>query len=349
IFQSSIEEGPYLSETMYAYVKRTSINRPAEMLVFNCPTTTEKYILVQNGTKGEGHWLISNTAMSLWKTIKEMVHLHPRTGKTSMNLGNPDDAALDNDDDVYMSIAQLGKQINGHLIDCQPWLLCIISDMTMRPTCVGGVVVTRSPRMSDVRGSHPGTATGYALLMGSNKSETRVQCFPLVWTHRNNYARTGGRPFKREWCEYEQNTYPAKPQMQLNRFLKNDYCYARRMSLAISGIHIINSLTVLRETETVPTIFSCTGKCHINAPKGKCSPDGGDLGLFGIHVLSEGNTIFVSGGFLEDENVPSSVLKAHIEGGTAAEYRKGVTTERLLLYCLDKPLSHCRTTVMTGI
>ncbi|GAA56999.1 hypothetical protein CLF_111978 [Clonorchis sinensis] len=68
----------------------------------------------------------------------------------------------------------------------------------MRPKCVGGVVVTRSPRMSDVRGSNPGTATGYALLMSSNKSETRVQCFPLVWTHRNNYARTGGRPFKRE-------------------------------------------------------------------------------------------------------------------------------------------------------
>ncbi|GAA51786.1 protein regulator of cytokinesis 1 [Clonorchis sinensis] len=55
-----------------------------------------------------------------------------------------------------------------------------------------------SLRMSDVRGSNPGTATGYALLMSSNKSETRVQCFPLVWTHRNNYARTGGGPFKRE-------------------------------------------------------------------------------------------------------------------------------------------------------
>ncbi|GAA49517.1 GTPase-activating rap/Ran-GAP domain-like protein 3 [Clonorchis sinensis] len=59
--------------------------------------------------------------------------------------------------------------------------------------------------MSDVRGSDPGTATGYALLMSSNKSETRVQCFPLVLTHQNNYAKTGGRPFKREWCEYEHN------------------------------------------------------------------------------------------------------------------------------------------------
>ncbi|GAA56769.1 scavenger receptor cysteine-rich domain-containing group B protein [Clonorchis sinensis] len=34
----------------------------------------------------------------------------------------------------------------------------------MHPVCVGGVVVTRSRRMSDVRGSNPGTATGYALL-----------------------------------------------------------------------------------------------------------------------------------------------------------------------------------------
>ncbi|GAA53587.1 hypothetical protein CLF_110579 [Clonorchis sinensis] len=91
---------------------------------------------------------------------------------------------------------------------------CSDVKIQMRPTCVGGVVVTRLPRMSDVRGSDPGTATGYALLMSSNKSETRVQCFSLVWTHRNNYARTGGRPFKREWCEYEQNAYPAKPRMQ---------------------------------------------------------------------------------------------------------------------------------------
>ncbi|KER26042.1 hypothetical protein T265_06620 [Opisthorchis viverrini] len=33
--------------------------------------------------------------------------------------------------------------------------------------------------------------------------ETPVQCFPLVWTHRNNYARTVTRLFKREWCGYE--------------------------------------------------------------------------------------------------------------------------------------------------
>ncbi|KER26141.1 LOW QUALITY PROTEIN: hypothetical protein T265_14066 [Opisthorchis viverrini] len=70
----------------------------------------------------------------------------------------------------------------------------------MRPTCVGGVVVTRSPRMS---GSYPGTDIGYALLMSSNKSEARVQCSPLVWTHWSNYARTGTRPFERDWCDYE--------------------------------------------------------------------------------------------------------------------------------------------------
>ncbi|KER21042.1 hypothetical protein T265_10545 [Opisthorchis viverrini] len=45
----------------------------------------------------------------------------------------------------------------------------------MRATCAGGIVVTRSPRMSGVRSSNPGTAIGYALLMSSNKSETRVQ------------------------------------------------------------------------------------------------------------------------------------------------------------------------------
>ncbi|KER19412.1 hypothetical protein T265_11805 [Opisthorchis viverrini] len=50
----------------------------------------------------------------------------------------------------------------------------------MRLTCIGVVVVTRSHRVSDVRGWNPGTATGYALLMSSNKSETRVQCFPLT-------------------------------------------------------------------------------------------------------------------------------------------------------------------------
>ncbi|KER26789.1 hypothetical protein T265_06005 [Opisthorchis viverrini] len=66
----------------------------------------------------------------------------------------------------------------------------------MRPMCVGGLVVTRSPRMSDVRGSNPGTAIGYAPPMRSNKSETLVQCFPLVWTHRNNNTRTGMRPLK---------------------------------------------------------------------------------------------------------------------------------------------------------
>ncbi|GAA56351.1 hypothetical protein CLF_110695 [Clonorchis sinensis] len=77
----------------------------------------------------------------------------------------------------------------------------------MRPECVGGVVVTTSPRTSYVRGSNPGAATGYALLMSSNKSETRVQCFPLVWTHRNGYAKTGERPFKRECAPYSPKPY----------------------------------------------------------------------------------------------------------------------------------------------
>ncbi|KER27410.1 hypothetical protein T265_05517 [Opisthorchis viverrini] len=85
----------------------------------------------------------------------------------------------------------------------------------MRPMCVGGVVVARSLRMSDVRGSNPGTAIGHAPLMSSNKSETRVQCFPLVWTHRNNYARIETRPFKREWCGYEQRYLSRKtPKLQ---------------------------------------------------------------------------------------------------------------------------------------
>ncbi|KER23990.1 hypothetical protein T265_08235 [Opisthorchis viverrini] len=38
--------------------------------------------------------------------------------------------------------------------------------------------------------------------MSSNKSETRVQCFPSVWAHQNNYTTTGTRPFKRE-CEIQ--------------------------------------------------------------------------------------------------------------------------------------------------
>ncbi|GAA57619.1 hypothetical protein CLF_112977, partial [Clonorchis sinensis] len=77
---------------------------------------------------------------------------------------------------------------------------CSDVKIQMRPKCVGGVLVTRSPRMSDVRGSNPDTAIGYALLMSSKKSETRVHCFPrLVWTHQNNYARTGERSFKRGW------------------------------------------------------------------------------------------------------------------------------------------------------
>ncbi|GAA52915.1 hypothetical protein CLF_109083 [Clonorchis sinensis] len=46
---------------------------------------------------------------------------------------------------------------------------CSDVKIQMRPTCVGGVVVTGSPRISDVRGLNPGTATGYALLMSFNE------------------------------------------------------------------------------------------------------------------------------------------------------------------------------------
>ncbi|KER23681.1 hypothetical protein T265_08490 [Opisthorchis viverrini] len=54
--------------------------------------------------------------------------------------------------------------------------------------------------------------------MRSNKSGTRVQCFPLVWTPRNNYARTGTRPFKREWRGYEQK-YLSRKTPKLHRKL----------------------------------------------------------------------------------------------------------------------------------
>ncbi|KER33486.1 hypothetical protein T265_00603 [Opisthorchis viverrini] len=36
-----------------------------------------------------------------------------------------------------------------------------------------------SEPLASVRGSNPDTAIGYALMMSSNKSKTRVQCFPL--------------------------------------------------------------------------------------------------------------------------------------------------------------------------
>ncbi|GAA55768.1 hypothetical protein CLF_108949 [Clonorchis sinensis] len=129
----------------------------------------------------------------------------------------------------------------------------VVVKIQMPPTCVGGVVVARSPRMSDVRGSNLVTATGYALLMSSNKSETRVQCFLLVWTHRNNYARTGGRPFKREWCKYEQNTYPAKPQMQPN------HSYAHRVPRASHPSRFYIVETERRSAVEELNVFASTG------------------------------------------------------------------------------------------
>ncbi|KAG5451889.1 hypothetical protein CSKR_111264 [Clonorchis sinensis] len=63
------------------------------------------------------------------------------------------------------------------------------------------------PRLSDVTGA-PDSSNDDP--MSPTKSETRVQGFSLVWTHRNNYARTGERPFKREWFEYELNVVSTR-------------------------------------------------------------------------------------------------------------------------------------------
>ncbi|KER24378.1 hypothetical protein T265_07937 [Opisthorchis viverrini] len=76
---------------------------------------------------------------------------------------------------------QIGETDRGLLADFQqPYEYVITiarSDarIQVRPTCAGRIVVPRSPR---VRSSTPGTAIGYALLMSSNKSRTRIQCFP---------------------------------------------------------------------------------------------------------------------------------------------------------------------------
>ncbi|KER27824.1 hypothetical protein T265_05186 [Opisthorchis viverrini] len=62
---------------------------------------------------------------------------------------------------------------------------CICSKVNFRmsPACAGRVVVTNLPRMSDVRISNPFIAIGYALLMSSNTSRTRVHRFsPSVKT-----------------------------------------------------------------------------------------------------------------------------------------------------------------------
>ncbi|KER23140.1 hypothetical protein T265_14703, partial [Opisthorchis viverrini] len=67
--------------------------------------------------------------------------------------------------------------------------------------CSSGYTLASHVRCPGFKSRH---AIGYTLLMSSNKSETRVQCFPLVWTGQNTNASTGTRPFKREWCGYEQ-------------------------------------------------------------------------------------------------------------------------------------------------
>ncbi|GAA57427.1 hypothetical protein CLF_112705 [Clonorchis sinensis] len=96
----------------------------------------------------------------------------------------------------------------------------------MRPMCVGGVVVTRSPSISDVRDSNPGTAIGYALLMSSNKSETRVQCFPLVWTHpeqENDRSKESGVDMNNKdlFCKLSQSM-PKSPETMYGYFILID-------------------------------------------------------------------------------------------------------------------------------
>ncbi|KER19496.1 hypothetical protein T265_15525, partial [Opisthorchis viverrini] len=86
-------------------------------------------------------------------------------------------------------------------------------------------------------GSNPGTAIGCALLMSSNKSETRVQSFPrLVWTHQNNYVRTIARPFKRECCDY---LFPKTPKLLCNGPIINHptKSHVLRIRVYISVIH----------------------------------------------------------------------------------------------------------------
>ncbi|GAA55766.1 hypothetical protein CLF_108947 [Clonorchis sinensis] len=147
----------------------------------------------------------------------EFLRLNRRTcSHLSDVIGVPD---LSNDDPVTVLVVAIGRPTSQDV------------KIRMPPTCVGGVVVTRSPRMSGVRGSNPGTVTGCALLMSSNKSETRVQCFRLAWTHQNNYARTEERPLKREWGEYEQNTYPVKPQLKLFKFVRRSEEYKSGLML----------------------------------------------------------------------------------------------------------------------
>ncbi|KER24884.1 hypothetical protein T265_07558 [Opisthorchis viverrini] len=48
----------------------------------------------------------------------------------------------------------------------------------MRTACAGVLMVTCLPRMSDASSSNPGTTIGCTLLLSSNKSKTRVHCFP---------------------------------------------------------------------------------------------------------------------------------------------------------------------------
>ncbi|GAA54407.1 hypothetical protein CLF_102856 [Clonorchis sinensis] len=146
---------------------------------------------------------------------------------------------------------------------------CLDVKIQMRPTWVRGVVVTSSSHVSDVRGSNPGTAIGNALLMSSNKSKTRVQCFPVVWSHKNNYARTGGRLYKREWfhvgflrsvCRRQlrpnRNFQPAETDFSLGNFINTTIKYATPSTNTTNGI--ITTITVVVVIVVVGIIDTAT-------------------------------------------------------------------------------------------
>ncbi|KER33209.1 hypothetical protein T265_12665, partial [Opisthorchis viverrini] len=70
---------------------------------------------------------------------------------------------------------------------------CSVVKIQVHPASTGGVVAIRSPRMSAVRSSTPGTAIGYALSMNSNESSSPVlppfQCGPTRMTVRTRVVQ----------------------------------------------------------------------------------------------------------------------------------------------------------------
>ncbi|KER31850.1 hypothetical protein T265_01940 [Opisthorchis viverrini] len=103
---------------------------------------------------------VFNTDASLKIQIKYYVHKLPRHSLTSV--------------DFTPVFEQCGCELIRNRNSVALEGAYAIVNLRWLVECVGGVVVTRSPRMSDVRGSNPGTVIGYAPLMSSNKSETRL-------------------------------------------------------------------------------------------------------------------------------------------------------------------------------